>query len=306
MKPLKVNPEYLALVPRPSKEEYAALERSIIDHGGCLEPIEVNERDEVLDGHTRFEICNNNSSGEVLFFDTKLVKLPSVLEEKLYIIEKNLYRRHLTDYEKIVMAKPLEEFYAEKARLQQGTRTDLTFPSNEVKVEPIYTAKEVAKAIGVSKATYERGKKIRDEGNEEEKQKARSKKRGVSSAYRAVLKRERGVSYEYTQPNFMDELTSKAETYWKTHDEVDAKEYTRFSIYECKWLWLLIPRYGEEISYKILDVRKCLRDDNIKITEYLFGVKRGPRDMNLDHIIPDTVDTDLPPIQTDIQTEAKP
>ena len=35
MKPLKINPAYRALVPRPTKEEYEALERSIIEHHAC-------------------------------------------------------------------------------------------------------------------------------------------------------------------------------------------------------------------------------------------------------------------------------
>jgi hypothetical protein len=118
MKPLKINPEYQALVPRHNKEEREALERNMIENGGAIDPIEINKNDEILDGHTRFEICNNNSSGRVLYFDTKLVDLPTVLEEKIYIITKNLFRRQLTDYQKIEMAKPLEELIAEKARLR--------------------------------------------------------------------------------------------------------------------------------------------------------------------------------------------
>jgi len=50
-------------------------------------------------------------------------------------------------------------------------------PSNEGKLTRVYTAKEVAKAIGVSKSTYERGKKIRDKGTEEEKKKLRELER---------------------------------------------------------------------------------------------------------------------------------
>jgi len=51
--------------------------------------------------------------------------------------------------------------------------------------------KEVAKTIGVSPATYSRGKKVRDEGTEEEKMKARSKKHAVNSGYRDTVKRQR-------------------------------------------------------------------------------------------------------------------
>jgi hypothetical protein len=73
--------------------------------------------------------------------------------------------RQLTDYQKVELAKPLEDLIAEKARLRKveaGKTYGIgknSFPSNEGNLDPIYTAKEVAKAIGVSKATYERAKR---------------------------------------------------------------------------------------------------------------------------------------------------
>jgi hypothetical protein len=83
---------------------------------------------------------------------------PSVIDEKIHIVEKNLFRRHMVDYQKIERTTPLEALVAEKARLREvaGTLT-----SNEDRGR---TSELTAKAIGVSKATYERAKKIRDEG----------------------------------------------------------------------------------------------------------------------------------------------
>jgi Asp-tRNA(Asn)/Glu-tRNA(Gln) amidotransferase A subunit family amidase len=84
------------------------------------------------------------------------------------------------------MAKPLEELIAEKARLRMSDGGKGT--SFEA---PLITTKEVAKAIGVSKATYERGKKVRDKGSEEAKKRARSKKYAINSAYRETMKQQR-------------------------------------------------------------------------------------------------------------------
>jgi hypothetical protein len=132
---------------------------------------------------------------------------PSVIDEKIYIIETNLKRRHLTDYQKVEMAKPLEDLIAEKARLRQveagktyGSGRN-SFSSNEENLQlrsisetlekafdkllPIDTAKEIAKAIGVSKGTYERAKKVRDEGIPEEQTKAREKPRAITAPTRA-------------------------------------------------------------------------------------------------------------------------
>ena len=48
--------EYLDLVPRPTNEQRKALKESIKEEGQ-KEPIIVDETGKVLDGHTRFEIC---------------------------------------------------------------------------------------------------------------------------------------------------------------------------------------------------------------------------------------------------------
>ena len=191
MKPLKVNPEYQNLVPPPTKEEYGALERDMIEKGGALDPIKINKRDEILDGHTRYKICSEYA----LHFETVVVDLPTTLDEKIYIIEMNLKRRHLTDYQKVELAKPLELLIAEKARLKQlstlmqGDKTPIL--SNDKNEEAVHTDKTVAKMIGVSSATYSRAKKVRDQGTDEEKRKAREKKRAIASAYRDVVKREK-------------------------------------------------------------------------------------------------------------------
>ena len=186
MKPLTVNPEYRNLVPRPTKEEYRALEADILEKMEATEPIIINQNDVILDGHTRYEICLKHG----LFYRTEARTFESELDEKIFVVDVNLKRRHLTDMQKILLAKPLDDLLAEKAKRQQGTRTDLTFSSKEEKVAPIDTAKEVAKQIGVSKSTYERGKKIRDEGTPEEIQEASSKPKQITRVHNKIKKRQ--------------------------------------------------------------------------------------------------------------------
>jgi len=197
LKLLKVNPEYFSLIPRPTNEEYEALERNIVEKQRATEPIKINKNDEILDGHTRFEICNKHG----LYFDTQVMDFPSVNDEKIYIIETNLFRRHLTSFQKIELAKPLEDLIAEKARLRHEsqrnpeTGTYEPLPSNEGSGE---TTELTAKAIGVSKSTYERAKKVLDEGTEEEKQKVRSGQETVTRAYMQVIRRQKmKVNPEY-------------------------------------------------------------------------------------------------------------
>ena len=53
---LKINPEYQKLLPKLPQEEYEALKESIKSEGQHF-PITVNEEGVILDGHHRFQIC---------------------------------------------------------------------------------------------------------------------------------------------------------------------------------------------------------------------------------------------------------
>lgn len=180
---LKINPQYRDLIPRPSKEDYTALEASIIEHGRAFEPIIVNRGHVILDGHTRYEICQKHGlpySEEVREFDSEL-------EEEAFVIEANLMRRQMSPYQRVVAAKGLEVVIAKRAKERQGQRTDLTFPSNEVEVAPIHTAEIIAKKIGVSRSTYERAKKIRDSHDLILKSKVLGGEVSISAAYTQLM-----------------------------------------------------------------------------------------------------------------------
>ena len=189
---LRINQEYKSSVPRPSKEEYKALEADIKEKGQATEPIIINKHNVILDGHTRYEICQKHG----LNYRTEQREFPSKLEEKLYVITANLKRRHLTDMQKIYMAKPLEKLITEKAKQKQresgkrGRNTQLGILTIGIKPKPIVTAKMVAGQIGVSERTYHRGKKIRDEGTPEEIQEALSKPRQISRVANKIKKRQ--------------------------------------------------------------------------------------------------------------------
>jgi hypothetical protein len=87
---------------------------------------------------------------------------PSVIDEKTYIVEKNLFRRHMVDYQKIERAKPLELLVAETVRLQMLSGT--LVPNGE----RVHTNKVGAKNDRVAPRTDKRGMKVRDEGIPEE------------------------------------------------------------------------------------------------------------------------------------------
>lgn len=119
-----INPEYHALVPKPSAEDEKSMEESIKKDGLFL-PIIVSRDDVtgkyvVLDGHTRFLILKELRTKveiEVRTFNNKI-------EEKLFVIKVNRAKRNLTKHQKIMLAR--KQIELEKQLPKQ--RRELTFP----------------------------------------------------------------------------------------------------------------------------------------------------------------------------------
>jgi ParB-like chromosome segregation protein Spo0J len=197
---LHINPEYDKLLPRMSEEEFTQLKTSIQNEGQHY-PIIVNEDLDVLDGHHRLRACNElglEPDFEVRKFDDKLL-------EKKFVIEANLRRRHLNNFQLVELAVPLleiEKALAKKRQAKGGkngrdVQLGLAPEDTDPAPEPNLKAKAtevVAKKAGVSTRTLERGKKIMEKASEDEKQKLREGKTSISKVYQEI------VSSENPQP----------------------------------------------------------------------------------------------------------
>ena len=192
---LRLNPEYDKLLPKMSEEDFAELKISIQNEGQHY-PIIVNEDLEVLDGHHRFRACIElgiEPDFEVRKFDDKLL-------EKKFVIEANLRRRHLNNFQLVELAVPLLEIEKALAKKRQskggknGRDLQLGLMPEESPAEPIVKAKAteiVAKKAGVSTRTFERGKKIIEKASEDEKQKLREGKVSIAKAYQEIVREEK-------------------------------------------------------------------------------------------------------------------
>jgi ParB-like chromosome segregation protein Spo0J len=186
---LRLNPEYDKLLPKMSEEELAELKNSIQTEGQHY-PIIVNEDLEVLDGHHRFRACTElgiEPDFEVRKFDDKLM-------EKKFVIEVNLRRRHLNNFQLVELAVPLLEIEKALAKKRQskggknGRDMQLGLASDDAEPEPKAKATEaVAKKAGVSTRTLERGKKIIEKASEDDKQKLREGKTSISKVYQEIV-----------------------------------------------------------------------------------------------------------------------
>lgn len=185
---LRLNPEYDKLLPKMSEEEFTELKNSIKTEGQHY-PIIVNEDLEVLDGHHRFRACTElgvEPDFEVRRFEDKLL-------EKKFVIEANLRRRHLNNFQLVELAVPLLEVEKALAKKRQskgaknaedlqlglasdGAESDVKAKANEI----------VAKKAGVSTRTFERGKRIIENASEEDKQRLREGTASISKVYNEI------------------------------------------------------------------------------------------------------------------------
>jgi hypothetical protein len=105
---IRLSSEYASLVPELSPEEYESLKQSIKEENGLYVPIIINQNGIILDGHHRYKACQ-----ELGIEPKTLVKgFKDKLAEELFVIDCNLIRMQLNNFQKTVLAlksKPLLE-----------------------------------------------------------------------------------------------------------------------------------------------------------------------------------------------------
>jgi ParB-like chromosome segregation protein Spo0J len=217
---LRLNPEYEKLLPKMSEEEFAELKASIQAEGQHYAII-VNEDLEVLDGHHRYRACAElgiEPDFEVRKFDDKLL-------EKKFVIEANLRRRHLNNFQLVELAVPLLEIEKTLAKQRQsrggknGRNLQLGIAPEDIEPEfKAKTAEVVAKKAGVSTRTFERGKVILEEASEDDKQKLREGKTSITHVYNEI------VSGEQLKEDSIGVPTVKQETARDLENKADLLE----------------------------------------------------------------------------------
>ena len=189
---LRLNPVYEKMLPLMSQGEFEQLKESIRTEGQHY-PIIVSEELEVLDGHHRFRACVElgvEPDFEVKHFESKLL-------EKKFVIEANLRRRHLNNFQLVELAVPLleiEKALSKNQQTQKNKKRDTTVTETTEAEEDSFsafdpkgrTAESVAKKAGVSTRTLERGKKIIEKASEEDKQKLREGKTSINKVYHDI------------------------------------------------------------------------------------------------------------------------
>jgi 16S rRNA G966 N2-methylase RsmD len=200
---IKINPEYEKLVPELSAHDFQSLKKSIREDDAAHIPIFVNPKREILDGHHRWKIIC-----ELAIKDYKIIAKNfggDVLAEKKFVIDCNLNRRHLIDYQKVELGFKLKPILLEIAKRNQSiagkkygrgknTNNNNSSGSNEPHLfEKIGTGRvneEIAKKVGLSRTTYERGEIILKRGTDQQKEKLKEGKMEINTVYNIIRKEE--------------------------------------------------------------------------------------------------------------------
>lgn len=187
---LSINEEYLDLIPRPSKEERQALKESIMVDG-LHTPLIINPDGVVLDGHTRYEICQELSIKPpfvIKDFETKE-------QEKEFVVTSNLIRRQLNPYQRVeliynlykqIKAQNLKRMGFPKKKGKDGKFT--SEPADD-KPKPLpigHTSQVIGKKIGISKASVERGIFVIEHAEESLKSLVRQGKISLAEGHRSI------------------------------------------------------------------------------------------------------------------------
>jgi len=182
---IQIKDEFKKLIPALTAEEFKQLEQNCLDEGIREKIITWNGF--IIDGHNRYEIATRWN----LEYETEAKRFKDENEVKEWMINNQFGRRNLSNYQRSVLALELESVFKEKAKEQQGKRTDLlaTLP----KSEPIDTRKEIAKIADVKERTLGKVKVIQAKATPEVKAKLSTGEVSINQAYQDIKKEEKQI-----------------------------------------------------------------------------------------------------------------
>jgi ParB-like chromosome segregation protein Spo0J len=182
---VRINPEYASLVSELSPEEFESLKQSI-KANGLYVPIIVNQDGIILDGHHRYKACQE------LGIEPKTIGRESKdkLEEQLSVIECNLNRRQLNNFQSTELAlksKPILEAIV-KGNESLGGKGDRN-------LTPLARVDDrIGKLAGVSRDTVRKVEKILENKriSDKNKENLRLGKLSINEVYEMVEQDEEG------------------------------------------------------------------------------------------------------------------
>ena len=171
------------IIPALQDCEYKNLAESIKAEG--LRDSIIVWGDIIIDGHNRYKICKEND----IAIRTIQKEFSTEEEAKLWIIDNQLARRNLSDWQKYELLSSKREILRIKGKENQGTRTDLL--TVVVKKLKHNTRNEIAQELKWSTGKIERADIVEKKADVETKEKLRNNEISIHQVYRDIRKEEK-------------------------------------------------------------------------------------------------------------------
>jgi N6-adenosine-specific RNA methylase IME4 len=195
---LKIKDEFKKLIPPLTPDEYKQLETNCIQEG--IRDAIITWNGYIIDGHNRYKIAQD----WCLVFKLEPKEFKSEQDVKVWMILNQFGRRNIGNYTRAKLALELEDIFKEKAKENQGKRTDISQiseksldlfieeePVKKIEINPIDTYKEVAKVANLSHDTIAKVKKIEQKAAPEIKEKLSTGELSINQAYQDIKKEEK-------------------------------------------------------------------------------------------------------------------
>ena len=244
---LKTDTEFMMMMPKMSKEQKGALEKSILEYGRPVEPITVWQGT-IIDGYTRYEICIKHQ----LPYEIREIEMDTRDDVKRWILDSHLTRRSLSTLQKVRLAETYRDLYVAEAKASQGTRTDLRMDSSGRREIP--EKKRECSETSEEKRRY-RSKEGRDGVDEDQSRESRAKKKEARK-----LRRKNETMYRLADRIGISETTYRQAKYILEHGsddliaQVDAGEVPIYRAYNM--LKASVTERKSELSKNVVQVMK--------------------------------------------------
>ena len=183
----QVDPEFKALMPPLTEEEYQQLEQNILARRKCNDPI-LLWNGTIIDGFNRFCICVTHG----IEFKVEEVDFASREEAKVWIIENQLGRRNLNAAQRIELALCKEEVLRAKAKENQSLAGRDNYRAGKLlakttKNDSMNVREAIAEDADVGDGTLKRYLQIKKSGNPELLEKVQSGELKIGTAHRMLM-----------------------------------------------------------------------------------------------------------------------
>ena len=111
---LQIDDEFAALIPPLTTDEFTLLEQSIVAEG-CREAI-ITWGNIIVDGHNRYSICKRHG----ITYTTQQMNFPYRNTVMFWMLQNQLARRNLNDFQRIEMVRKCEQALKAQAKERQG------------------------------------------------------------------------------------------------------------------------------------------------------------------------------------------